>query len=78
MPRGGGATMTLQSTILDLLRQRGAQSRPQIEAHLIEVGYAPSGASPTLACLKRTHCVRHVRRGGRHVTSLYALETNND
>jgi hypothetical protein len=71
--------MTIQSAILDLLRLRGPQSRPQIERYLIEVGYAPSGASPTLACLKRTRHVRHVRRGGRHVTSLYAAEdTSND
>jgi hypothetical protein len=71
--------MTIQSAILDLLRSHGPQSRPQIERYLIGVGYAPGGVSPVLAQLKRDGSVLHVRRGGRHVTSLYAAEdTSND
>mgnify|MGYP001568648999 CR=1 FL=1 len=65
--------MTIHTAVLDALRD-GPQSRPQIERRLIEVGYAPGGVSPVLAQLKRAGLVRHLRRGGRHVTSLYALE----
>jgi hypothetical protein len=64
--------MTIQSAILDLLRSHGPQSRPQIERYLIE-----GGVSPVLAQLKRDGSVLHVRRGGRHVTSLYAAEDNS-
>lgn len=65
--------MSIRTAVLEALK-RGPQSRPQIEAYLIAVGYAPSGAPRALIELKQAGAIRHVQRGGRYCQSLYALE----
>ena len=57
---------------IDALRN-GPRSTVQIELYLAEVGYEPVGVNYTIAKLKREGRIKHLRRGGRHVTSLYAL-----
>lgn len=69
--------MTILSATLDALRD-GPRSRTQIELYLAEVGYAPVGVNYSIGVLKRAGLIRHLRRGGRHVTSLYALENDNE
>lgn len=68
--------MTLLTATLDALRD-GPKSRTEIEVYLASVGYAPVGVNYSVPTLKRMGLIRHLRRGGRHVTSLYALEHSN-
>lgn len=69
--------MNLLSATIDALRD-GPKSKPQIEVYLAEVGYAPVSVNHSLRVLKQSGIIRHLRRGGRYVTSLYALENNNE
>lgn len=62
--------MTIRTAILEAL-ERGPQSRPQIEAHMIAVGYAPAGVPRALIQLKQAGAIQHVQRGGRYRQSLY-------
>ena len=69
--------MTLLSATLDALRD-GPRSKTEIEHYLASVGYAPAGVNYAVPTLKRRGLIRHLRRASRHVTSLYALENDNE
>lgn len=71
-----GTAATLGAAILALLRERGPQSRPEIEIHADALGWAQGSVGVALWELKRAGRIVHQQRASRHRRSSYALEAS--